>query len=105
MKTFIVYWYKPHKDRHEKSTHEPTPKQEVSKPQPPKPTHPTAPKDPLAIRTIVISGLPSSIDSKSLWKKIRKYEGAEKVEWPAKINDTEDPSSGEPIVYYNLGYI
>ncbi|EJD07847.1 RNA-binding domain-containing protein [Fomitiporia mediterranea MF3/22] len=37
-------------------------------------------KDPDAIRTIVISGLPSSIDKKTLWKKVRKLEGAENVE-------------------------
>ncbi|KAL5505029.1 NOP4 [Sanghuangporus vaninii] len=42
--------------------------------------HPKTPKDPNAIRTLIISGLPSSIDKKALWKKIRKYEGAESVE-------------------------
>ncbi|EEB94499.1 hypothetical protein MPER_06676, partial [Moniliophthora perniciosa FA553] len=41
-----------------------------------------APQDPLAIRTIVVSGLPSSANSKALWKKFRKYQGVEKVEWP-----------------------
>jgi nucleolar protein 4 len=52
--------------------------------------------DPHAIRTIVISGLPSSIDSKALWKKVRKYEGAEAVEWPAKSeNGIEDSNAGE----------
>ena len=30
----------------------------------------SAPKDPLAIRTIVLSGLPSSVDAKVLWKKV-----------------------------------
>lgn len=43
-----------------------------------------APHDPLAVRTIVISGLPTSIDSKTLWKKVRKLEGAEKVHWPVE---------------------
>ena len=28
----------------------------------------------------MISGLPSSIDQKTLWKKVRKYEGAESVQ-------------------------
>ncbi|KAF8799812.1 hypothetical protein BYT27DRAFT_7263425 [Phlegmacium glaucopus] len=54
------------------------------KPRPPPRSQPRLPHDPLAIRTIVISGLPQSIDSKVLWKKIRKYEGAEKVDWPIK---------------------
>ena len=36
-------------------------------------------KDPDAIRTILISGLPSSIDQKTLWKKIRKLDDAENV--------------------------
>jgi len=49
-------------------------------------------QDPLAIRTIVISGLPLSLDSKVLWKKIRKYEGAEKVDYP--IVNGEDHSTG-----------
>ncbi|KAG7441465.1 RNA-binding domain-containing protein [Guyanagaster necrorhizus] len=44
---------------------------------------PRAPQDPLAIRTIIVTGLPSSVDSKALlWKKFRKYKGAESVEWP-----------------------
>ena len=43
-------------------------------------SHPKPPKDPNAIRTIVISGLPSSIDTKALWKKVKKLEGAESVE-------------------------
>lgn len=52
--------------------------------------------DPQAIRTVVVSGLPSPIDSKTLWKKIRKYEGAEKVDWPVKAdNGEEDSSTGE----------
>jgi len=39
-----------------------------------------APKDPNAIRTIVISGLPESSDQKTLWKKVRKCDGAESAE-------------------------
>jgi nucleolar protein 4 len=49
----------------------------------------------LAIRTIIVSGLPSSVDSKILWKKFRKYPGAEKVDWPIKNDDGEEnPSTG-----------
>ena len=56
-----------------------------------------APKDPLAIRTVVLSGLPSSVDAKILWKKVRKQEGAEKVDWPAKPQTgEEDPTQGNP---------
>lgn len=59
--------------------------------------------DPLAIRTIVVSGLPSSINQKTLWKKLRKFEGAESVEWPAKIVGGEDSSTGDlafPLVHF-----
>jgi len=57
----------------------------------------SAQKDPLAIRTVVLSGLPSSIDAKVLWKKVRKQEGAEKVDWPAKLQTgEEDPTQGNP---------
>ncbi|KAF8154560.1 hypothetical protein B0H34DRAFT_809141 [Crassisporium funariophilum] len=70
-----------------------------SKPRPPpRPQQPRLPHDPLAIRTIVISGLPSSLDSKVLWKKIRKYEGAEKVDWPIKSEDgKEDPQTAHVL--------
>lgn len=58
---------------------------------------PKAPHDPTAIRTIVVSGLPQGLDAKQLWKKIRKYDGAEKVDWPHKSEDgTEDSSIGVP---------
>ncbi|KIK98638.1 hypothetical protein PAXRUDRAFT_823683 [Paxillus rubicundulus Ve08.2h10] len=53
--------------------------------------------DPLAIRTIIVSGLPSSIDQKILWKKFRKLSGAEKVEWPAKTPGGEDPSTAHVL--------
>jgi nucleolar protein 4 len=39
-------------------------------------------QDKEAIRTIVISGLPDDLDSKPLWKKVRKYEGAESFIYP-----------------------
>jgi nucleolar protein 4 len=55
----------------------------------------------LAIRTIVISGLPQPIDSKVLWKKIRKYEGAEKVDWPIKNeNGDEDSHTGSLELFF-----
>ena len=53
----------------------------------------SAPRDPLAIRTVVLSGLPSLIDAKVLWKKVRKQEGAEKVDWPAKLQTGEEDST------------
>ncbi|KAG5339777.1 hypothetical protein C0989_003577 [Termitomyces sp. Mn162] len=58
-----------------------------SKPQAPsKPQQQRLHQDPLAIRTIVISGLPPSVDSKVLWKKVRKYNGAEKVDSMSEDN-------------------
>jgi len=58
----------------------------------------TAKRDPLAIRTVALSGLPSSIDAKVLWKKVRKQEGAEKVDWPAKLHTgEEDPTQGTSL--------
>ncbi|KAH7912898.1 hypothetical protein BJ138DRAFT_1111924 [Hygrophoropsis aurantiaca] len=53
--------------------------------------------DPLAIRTIIVSGLPASIDPKVLWKKLRKYEGAEKVEWPGKTDTGEDTTTAHVL--------
>ncbi|KAF9223106.1 RNA-binding domain-containing protein [Gyrodon lividus] len=53
--------------------------------------------DPLAIRTIILSGLPSTVDQKTLWKKLRKLEGAEKVDWPAKTSGGEDPSTANVL--------
>lgn len=51
-------------------------------------------KDPDAIRTVVISGLPASVDQKTLWKKIRKYSGAERVEMIEDSNGVGESSSG-----------
>nr|GAT55499.1 ribosome biogenesis [Mycena chlorophos] len=52
-----------------------------------------APTDPLAIRTIIVSGIPSTgVDSKTLWKKFRKSPGAEKVDWPVSVSGTDDPT-------------
>ncbi|KAJ3767246.1 hypothetical protein FB446DRAFT_339096 [Lentinula raphanica] len=56
----------------------------------PRPNIPTVINDPLAIRTIVVSGLPADIDAKTLWKKFRKCEGAEKVDWPVKSSGQAD---------------
>lgn len=56
------------------------------------------PSDPLAIRTAVITGLPESIDSKTLWKKFRKYEGAEKIEWPVPTDGVDDTNKGEILL-------
>ncbi|TFK93384.1 RNA-binding domain-containing protein [Polyporus arcularius HHB13444] len=63
-----------------------------------RPPKPAGPSDPLAIRTIVISGLPAGIDSKTLWKKVRKLKGAEKIEWPLKTDSgEEDPSVAHAV--------
>ncbi|KAF8192913.1 hypothetical protein BJ912DRAFT_1057648 [Pholiota molesta] len=70
----------------------------------PAPRQPRLPHDPLATRTIVVSGLPPSIDAKVLWKKIRKYTGAEKVDWPIKDDSgTEDPSTAH-VLFANPGH-
>lgn len=65
------------------------------------------PRDPLAIRTVVISGLPP-VDSKGLWKKIRKYEGAEEVQWPIKrdngVEDTPTGSYARPFLHIGTHY-
>ncbi|KAI0260752.1 hypothetical protein BC834DRAFT_899152 [Gloeopeniophorella convolvens] len=68
-----------------------------------KPISHSIPRDPLAIRTIVISGLPSSVDSKTLWKKLRKCEGAGEVQWPTKDESgAEDASIGSPArIHFN----
>ncbi|KAJ3980473.1 hypothetical protein F5890DRAFT_694771 [Lentinula detonsa] len=54
------------------------------------PPNPKIPNDPLAIRIVVVSGLPSNIDAKVLWKKFRKCEGAEKVDWPIQFSGQAD---------------
>lgn len=63
----------------------------------PKSHGPTPSRDPLAIRTVVVSGLPS-VDSNGLWKKFRKYEGATELQWPVKLeNGLEDASTAHVI--------
>ncbi|KAF9479144.1 hypothetical protein BDN70DRAFT_709860 [Pholiota conissans] len=70
----------------------------------PAPRQPRLPNDPLATRTIVVSGLPTSIDSKVLWKKIRKYTGAEKVDWPVKDDaGKEDPTTAH-VLFTSPGF-
>ncbi|OSX62018.1 hypothetical protein POSPLADRAFT_1142484 [Postia placenta MAD-698-R-SB12] len=81
----------------EKTQKEPMAKSEPM-PKPPRPAQTNAPRDPLAIRTVAISGLPSSVDSKQLWKKIRKLDGAEKVDWPiTSANGDEDRSTAHAL--------
>ncbi|KAF8483530.1 RNA-binding domain-containing protein [Russula ochroleuca] len=58
----------------------------------------TPSRDPLAIRTVVISGLPP-VDSKGLWKKIRKYEGAGEVQWPVKRDDGVEDASTAHVLF------
>ncbi|KAI9063670.1 RNA-binding domain-containing protein [Trametes sanguinea] len=74
-------------------------KKQVSKPAAPRPPKPAGPSDPLAIRTVVISGLPDSVDSKPLWKKVRKLKGAEKVEWPVKNESGEEDRSSAHALF------
>ncbi|KAJ7684761.1 hypothetical protein DFH06DRAFT_1073674 [Mycena polygramma] len=68
-----------------------------AKPRPPPRVH--TPQDPLAIRTIIVSGLPASIDSKVLWKKFRKYPGAETVDWPIKNDDGEEDATTAHVLF------
>ncbi|KAJ2914719.1 hypothetical protein MD484_g5700, partial [Candolleomyces efflorescens] len=57
-----------------------------------------APHDPLAVRTVIVTGLPSPLDSKTLWKKIRKCPGAKELTWPIKKdNGEEDPSTAHVL--------
>jgi nucleolar protein 4 len=83
---------KPHKEHGEKHETDSQVKKEPKTPKIPRVSQPSIPRDPDAIRTIVISGLPQGIDSKALWKKVRKYAGAEKVEYPATVDGTADAS-------------
>ncbi|KAI0371919.1 RNA-binding domain-containing protein [Pilatotrama ljubarskyi] len=78
--------------------HAEEPKKTTSKPAAPRPSRPAGPSDPLAIRTVVISGLPAGVDSKTLWKKVRKIQGAEKVEWPVKsVSGDEDCTTAHAV--------
>ncbi|TRM60708.1 hypothetical protein BD626DRAFT_503600 [Schizophyllum amplum] len=82
------------KDKDDTKSSDAVDKPDKPRTRPPKPQHARADQDPNAIRTIVISGLPPSIDQKTLWKKVRKYEGAESVQWPAMVEGKEDKSTG-----------
>lgn len=54
--------------------------------------------DATAVRTIIITGLPTGIDSKVLWKKVRKQEGAETLEFPFKnVDGSEDPTKANVV--------
>jgi nucleolar protein 4 len=55
-------------------------------------------EDKKAIRTIVISGLPDDLNSKTLWKKVRKYEGAESIKYPIE----NSPNSGTLLLSSNI---
>ncbi|KAJ7702426.1 hypothetical protein B0H17DRAFT_1176243 [Mycena rosella] len=69
-----------------------------TEPKPRPPPRVQTPHDPLAIRTIIVSGLPAPVESKVLWKKFRKYPGAEKVDWPIKNEDgEEDPGTAHVL--------
>ncbi|KAH8110883.1 RNA-binding domain-containing protein [Phellopilus nigrolimitatus] len=64
----------------ERKTDEKKVKVERKPPAVPRSSFPKSEKDPNAIRTIIISGLPSSVDQNTLWKKVRKCKGAESTE-------------------------
>ncbi|KAF8575021.1 RNA-binding domain-containing protein [Ramaria rubella] len=76
-----------------------SPGPKLKRPRLPRRPQPSTPTDPMAIRTIVISGLPSTIDSHTLWKKVRKFGGAEKVsQWPVKTaSGEEDPTTAQVL--------
>ena len=88
-------FYKPH----DIADGSPGPK--AKKPQrPPQPKTTTGLPDPVAIRTIVISALPSTVDSNSLWKKVRKLDGAEMIsQWPGKTSAGEDDPSTAHVLF------
>ncbi|KAI0659162.1 hypothetical protein C8Q70DRAFT_933900 [Cubamyces menziesii] len=79
--------------------HHEEPKEQGAKPTAPRPQKPAGPSDPVAIRTVVVSGLPQGIDSKALWKKVRKLPGAEKVEWPIKAESGEEDRSSAHALF------
>ncbi|KAJ6606609.1 hypothetical protein DFH09DRAFT_1242093 [Mycena vulgaris] len=60
-------------------------------PKPRPPPRVQAPHDPLAIRTIIVSGLPSPVESKVLWKKF--------VDWPIKNDAGEEDKSTAHVLF------
>jgi nucleolar protein 4 len=52
-----------------------------------------------AVRTITITGLADSVDSKAIWKKVRKQDGAESVIFPAPHDEdgSEDPTKAHVL--------
>ncbi|KAI0360710.1 RNA-binding domain-containing protein [Trametes cingulata] len=95
-RTLRVQWAGSKNKDHE---HAEEPKKPANKQPAPRPAKPAGPSDPLAIRTVVISGLPASIDSKALWKKVRKIQGAEKVEWPVKAESGDEDRTTAHAVF------
>ncbi|ETW75268.1 hypothetical protein HETIRDRAFT_244962, partial [Heterobasidion irregulare TC 32-1] len=88
------------RDANPKPTPAPKPKSEPADAHHPKMPHVHVSRDPLAIRTIIVSGLPTPLDSNALWKKMRKYAGAEHLEWPLKLGNDgegEDPSTAHVL--------
>jgi nucleolar protein 4 len=60
-----------------------------------------APKahDTNAVRTVTLSGLPADIDSKAIWKKVRKQSGADSVEYPAVNQDGSEDGTKAHVLY------
>lgn len=73
-----------------------TPRPKDKRPRPPVNRLKTA--DPFAARTVSVSGLAEGIDSKTLWKKFRKCNGAEKIsQWPLEESGEKDPTKAEVL--------
>ncbi|EIW75494.1 hypothetical protein CONPUDRAFT_147133 [Coniophora puteana RWD-64-598 SS2] len=80
------------------------PQPSSSKPRPQKTPYAQKPKDSDAIRTIVISGLPAGLDSKTLWKKLRKYPGAENPRFPLTRDDGSEDASSAHVLFDSPAY-
>ncbi|KAF6760551.1 hypothetical protein DFP72DRAFT_1062930 [Ephemerocybe angulata] len=78
---------------------EPTQKREQPKrPREPLTKTPQTPHDPLAVKTLIVSGLPTPLEPNVLWKKIRKCPGADKLIYPAKdVSGEDDPTQAHVV--------
>ncbi|KAF5339731.1 hypothetical protein D9611_009117 [Ephemerocybe angulata] len=78
---------------------EPTQKREQPKrPREPLTKTPQTPHDPLAVKTLIVAGLPTPLEPNVLWKKIRKCAGADKLIYPAKdVSGEDDPTQAHVV--------
>lgn len=80
------------------STEKKEPKPKTAGPARPREPITKTPHDPLAVRTVIVAGLPTPLDSNTLWKKIRKCAGAETLTYPAKdISGEDDPTQAHVL--------